>query len=124
MGQLSDRRDNRRLFVGPDYAIRFSFKGRSFTGVRITNISAGGCFAVLPRDHETVFTEGGILDEFALEHSEMPHTPFFAQIRYVLGGALGQSDMEYLGLGIAFMMTPEDVKSALSSLLEAALGPE
>lgn len=124
MSQPSDRRDSRRLFVGPEHTVAFEVKGHAFRDIRITNISMGGCFAVVGGHSASLFSAGTILEHFALEHPEFPKSTFAAQVRYVVGSPGAESSPDFLGLGVAFMTVPDDVKVAISAYLDQLLGPE
>jgi len=124
MDHPTDRRDTRRLFVGPDHTIRFTLKGHAFSGIRITNLSVGGCFAVVSKRDTGLFTSGAILEGVCLEHPDLPKTLFTAQVRYSLGANPSQTMMEYLGIGIAFLSLPSEVQNALVNYLNNMLGPE
>jgi hypothetical protein len=47
MSSIADRRDTRRVIVGPEFSISFLLKGHAYRDVRITNLSHGGCFAMV-----------------------------------------------------------------------------
>lgn len=124
MSQPSDRRDCRRLFVGPEHTVAFEVKGHVFKGIRITNISMGGCFAVVSGRSASLFSAGTILEHFALEHIDFPKGTFAAQVRYVVSSSGSEAASDFLGLGIAFMTLPEDVKATINTYLDQLLGPE
>jgi len=108
MDSAADRRSKLRIVVGPEVTIRFRVKAFNYQGIRITNLSAGGCFATLPRAENHLFRQGTLLEAFHLEHADLPSEPIVAKVAYVLGGAGGgRGGLELIGLGIHFLsMTP------------------
>jgi len=113
-----DRRDTRRIIVGPEHAIHFVVKGHVFRNVRITNLSCGGCFAVVGQGDASLFTQGTILEELYFEHSSLEGTPITGEIRYVLGGTGSGTGFDFLGLGVQFASVPEDTQLALADFVE------
>jgi c-di-GMP-binding flagellar brake protein YcgR len=108
MDSGQDRRSKLRVVVGPDVTIRFSVRQVAYQGIRITNLSAGGCFATLPRSANHPFRQGSLLEAFRFEHPDLAGDPIVAKVAYVLGGGGGgRGAMELLGLGVHFSsMTP------------------
>jgi c-di-GMP-binding flagellar brake protein YcgR len=118
MDQHPERRDSRRIIVGPDYTIRFVTKGRIFNNVRLTNLSAGGCFAVVGRGDATVFSQGTILEQLAIEHTDLQAAGITAEVRYVLGGAGPESFFDFTGLGIQFVSVSPEAKASLQAFVD------
>ncbi len=112
-----ERRDSRRIIVGPDHTVRFLAKGHAFHNVRITNLSLGGCFATVRNNDSTLFHLGTLLERFTFEHSALCHSPFTARVTFILGGP--HQRMEFLGLGIQFLEPPTDVWTSLRAFIEA-----
>lgn len=92
----------RRISTGPDHTVCFRAGGLDFPSTRILNLSAQGCFAVLPSALGDQFTEGTILVDFRLEHADLPQTPFSSRVVRIVRGIseLAPGDV---GLGIHFL---------------------
>ncbi len=116
-----ERREQRRVFVGPDHTVRFSVRGHGYRNVRITNLSSGGCFATLLRADVALFIQGTLLEQFAFEHPDLPDRSFMAHVAYVLGAEPG-GDFDQMGLGIQFAAPPPEIQSALDLALERLAG--
>jgi hypothetical protein len=108
MDAASDRRSKLRIVVGPEITIAFRVKQTDYQGIRITNLSASGCFATVPRTGTNAFRQGTLLDMFIFEHPDLEGDPMTAKVAYVLGGGTGgRGGMDLIGLGIHFeSMTP------------------
>jgi c-di-GMP-binding flagellar brake protein YcgR len=113
-----ERRDTRRIIVGSEYTIHFVVKGHPFRSVRITNLSFGGCFAVVGQGDATLFGQGTILEQLAFEHPDLAGGSITAEVRFVLGGPEGGSGFDFLGLGIQFLAVPSETKKALMDFVE------
>jgi len=115
MDSASDRRSKLRIVVGPDVTIQFRVKQFAYKNIRITNLSAGGCFATLPRAENHLFRQGTLLEHFGFENLDLTGEPFMAKVAYVLGGSGGgRGALELIGLGIHFLaMTPSMEESLL-----------
>jgi hypothetical protein len=124
MSSIADRRDTQRVIVGPEFAISFLLKGHSFKDVRITNISQGGCFALINARDARLFMRGATLENLVLEHPELPKSPIIATVSYVLGGGPGQEAMDLVGVGIQFLSVDAEARAALLVWIEAAILPE
>src|ERR1035438_9971794 len=97
-------REFRRIPVSHDHTVRFRLGGKVLERVPIANLSAGGCFAILVREHFTNFREGTILVDFTLEHSDLPSTPITAKVVRVVKGLTEITEND-IGLGILFLST-------------------
>lgn len=124
MSSQADRRDTRRLVVGPEFAISFTLKGHGYRDVRITNLSPGGCFAMVGGRDARLFERGAVLDGLVLLHPELPKAPIMAAVSYVLGGRPGPDPLEMVGVGIQFLGMPEQAQEALSTWIEAAMASQ
>lgn len=121
MDSSNERRDSRRLFLGPDHTIRFVLKGHAFRGVRITNISLGGCFAMVSQRDRGLFAQGAILEQLGFDHPDLPQGQITAQVRYAVGAQSEAPMLDFLGVGISFVTMPPEVRERLSVFLEATL---
>ncbi len=122
MDSHPDRRDSPRIPVGPEYTVSFTAGGEGFRGIRLTNLSLGGCFAVVGGGAAGVFTQGARLAPFVLEHPSFPALPFAGAVAYAMGAHEGDEAAAFLGVGIRFMDVPGEVHNALRAFVEGALG--
>ena len=120
MSTYADRRDTRRIIVGPEFGISFTLKGRGYQDVRITNLSAGGCFALVGAQDARLFTRGVVIENLVLRHLELPKAPIIAAVSYVLGEPSSADPMEMVGIGVQFLGMPEEAQMALDTWVDAA----
>lgn len=120
MGTLADRRDTKRVILDSAFAIAFTLKGYAYQEVRITNISMGGCFALVGARDARLFMRGAVLENLVLLHPELPKEPITAVVSYVLGGRPGQETMEMVGVGIQFLNMDDAAQNALAAWIDAA----
>ena len=120
MGTQADRRDTRRIIVGPEFVISFTLKGHAYREVRITNLSAGGCFALIGARDARLFERGSLLENLTLCNPELPKAPILATVSYVLGGRPGPDPMELVGIGIQFLGMDDPARLALETWVDAA----
>jgi len=118
----TERRDSRRLFLGPEHAIHFLLKGHPFREVRITNVSLGGCFAMVSQRDRELFSQGAILEQLGFEHPDLPDGPITAQVRFAIGTPAEEPGLAFLGVGISFVVMTPEVRDHLAVFLEAGLG--
>jgi len=121
MDPSPDRRDSRRIFLGPDHSIHFLLKGHAFHEIRITNVSLGGCLAMAPLSDRSLFTQGAILEQLGFDHPDLPRGPITAQIRYAFGTPSEQPGLEFIGIGISFVAMSQEIRERLSVFMEAML---
>jgi hypothetical protein len=120
MSSYADRRDTRRIIVGSEFVISFTLKGHSYRDVRITNLSVGGCFALVGARDARLFERGAVLEGLILSHPELPKAPIIAVVSYVLGGRPAADPMEMVGIGIQFLGMDDDAQRALDTWVDAA----
>ncbi|MDR3682237.1 MAG: hypothetical protein P4L11_00805 [Geothrix sp.] len=120
MSTLADRRDTLRIIVGPEFGISFNLKGHAYRDVRITNLSAGGCFAMVGARDARLFERGVVLDDLVLMHPDLPKAPIVAAVSYVLGGPSSADAMEMVGIGIQFQGMDEAAQKSLDTWVHAA----
>ena len=124
MSTYADRRDTRRIIVGPEFGIAFTLKGHAYKDVRITNLSAGGCFALVGARDARLFERGAVLEGLVLLPPELPKSPIIAAVSYVLGGRPGADPMEMVGIGIQFLGVDDATQAALLTWVDAATASE
>ena len=120
MSTYADRRDTRRIIVGPEFSISFMLKGHAYQDVRITNISPGGCFALVGARDARLFERGAVLENLVLMHPELPKAPIIAAVSYVLGGRPAADPMEMVGIGIQFLGVEDAAQEAINTWVDAA----
>lgn len=124
MTHAQERRDKRRIIVGPDHTVRFLAGGHAFRNVPLTNLSLGGCFATLGNRDSGLFTQGTVLEQFAFEHPDLAGPFFTARVAFVLGGGEPSALLRFLGLGIELLDVPPATRERLEVLITLMLGPE
>ncbi len=124
MSSFADRRDTRRVIVGPEFGISFTLKGHAYAEVRITNLSLGGCFALVGVRDARLFERSAVMENLVLLHSELPKAPIIAAVSYVLGGRPGAEPMEYVGVGIQFLGMDDTTQQLLDTWLDAAMATQ
>ena len=120
MSTHPDRRDTRRIIVGREYGISFNLKGHFYGDVRITNLSTGGCFALVGARDARLLSRGSVLEGLILLHPELPKATILAAVSYVLGGHPGADPMEMVGLGVQFLGMDDEAQRALDVWVTAA----
>jgi len=113
-----ERRDSRRIIVGPEHTIHFVVKGHPFRNVRITNLSLGGCFAVVGQGDARLFVQGTVLEQMEFEHPHLLGGSITAEIRYVLGGSGSDTSFDFLGLGIQFLTVQPEIQKKLDDFVD------
>jgi hypothetical protein len=124
MNTFADRRDTRRIIIGPEFGISFKLKGHDYQDVRITNLSAGGCFAMIGARDSRLFERGVVLDELVLLHPELPKAPIIAAVSYVLGGRATADSMDMVGVGVQFLSMDADAQRSLETWIQASSLPQ
>ena len=120
MSSLADRRDTQRIIVGPEFGISFKLKGHDYQDVRITNLSPGGCFALVGARDARLFERGVVLENLLLMHPDLPKAPILAAVSYVLGGPSTTDPMEMVGIGVQFQGMDDEARKALNAWVSAA----
>lgn len=107
MIEMQSIRRYRRISVGPEHTVAFRINGVELNHIPIANLSAGGCFAVLPAAMIPTVHRGYLLMDFILEHKALPETPICSRVVHVVP-CLSQVAERAVGLGIAFLSTSPD----------------
>ncbi|MBI3131003.1 MAG: PilZ domain-containing protein [Acidobacteria bacterium] len=111
------RKDARRLALGPGFSIRFTVQGRALE-TPLLNLSYGGCFTLVPFRDARHFERGVVLVDLQLLHPGLPKALIQCQVAYTLGGTSGIERMEQVGMGIQFMEMDPVARMALQSWLD------
>ena len=114
----TELRAGQRLFLGPEHSIRFLLKGHAFREIRITNVSRGGCFAMVPQGDKTLFGPGALLEQLTFDHPDLPRGPITARVCYAVGT---QSGLDFMGVGIEFIAMAPETRERLAVFIEASL---
>lgn len=122
MAEFIERRDNRRIALGPGHTIRFRVGGHVFKGIRITNISGSGLFATVDRGEAELFEKGVLLEDLVLDHPMLPKGHIRAQVVYTLGPAPEKPAMAFVGMGLNFIEMPAKTQEDLNTFVAAAMG--
>ena len=115
-----DRRDARRIIVGPDFGISFILNDRVFGEVGIANLSSEGCFALVGSQLAGLFKRGAVLENLLLLHPDLPKTPITAEVCHVLGRPTTELT-EMVGLGIHFLSVDAPARKLLDAWVDAAM---
>ncbi len=122
MAEFIERRDNRRIALGPGHTIRFRVGGRVFKAIRITNISGSGLYATVDRGETELFEKGVLLEDLVLDHPLLPKGHIRAQVVYTLGLAPETPAMAFVGMGLHFIEMPAKTQEDLNGFVAAAMG--
>jgi hypothetical protein len=114
---MDQRKDARRLALGPGFSIRFLVQGRPLE-TPILNLSYGGCFTLVPFKDARHFERGVAVVDLQLLHPELPKGLIQCQVAYTLGGTAGTERMEQVGMGIQFTEMDPLVRMALQGWLD------
>ncbi len=122
MADFAERRDNRRIALGPGHHIRFKVGVRSFKDIRIANISGSGIFALVDQSEAQHFEKGTVLEDLALDHPLLPKGRIRAQVVYLLGNSPQLPAMGFIGMGLHFLDMPSETQASLNLFVAASLG--
>jgi hypothetical protein len=109
----------RRIATGPEHTVRFRVRNREFPAIRILNLSAQGCLAVLPLAEGADLGVDTALADFRLGHPDLPGRPFAARVaRVVHGGTEGIASGD-VGLGIQFLTHSQAFRDWIDAFVAA-----
>ena len=112
------RRHTPRVNLGPEHTLRFNAGGHAFQGVRIANLSEGGCFITVPRSDAGVFRTGTRLEQLRFEGPGLPQAAVAGTVAFVMGASQG---LAIVGVGVTFHNLPENVRAELARFVVQAL---
>ena len=104
MIDATNTRKYRRISVGPGHSVQFRLGSLDLKNIPITNMSAGGCFALLPGTLAHQLHPGTLLMDFQLENEQLPDTTICSRVVRIVKG-LTDIQGKDLGLGISFLST-------------------
>jgi Tfp pilus assembly protein PilZ len=119
MNNQTHRKDI-RVATGPGFTLSFTLKGHGFRGIRIMNLSAGGCFILLEARTARFFLPGAVLEDLVLLHPDLPKAPLTAAVAYVLGYTPGGGSSDQVGLGLQFLALDAPTRLALEAWVRAS----
>ena len=117
---MPERRSTDRASLGPDYSLRFVIKGHPFQGVRLANLSPGGCFILVPRASVGLFQAGTLLEQVRFEGDGLPQASITGSVAYAYAP---NARLAVVGVGVHFIQLPEAVQTALAAFVHARLEP-
>jgi len=116
-------RKYRRISVGDEHTIQFTLGDLDFSSIRITNLSAEGCFALIQGLYKNRVRTGTILNNLSLEHPDLPSTPITARIARIVPD-LAEVTENDIGLGVQFLSTSEQFTQWVDAYVLAHYGLE
>ena len=79
------RRFDRRMNVGPEFTLKFFLYDEEFQGIRIVNLSGGGCCVQFSPELAEMIGKGSRLHNLTLCHPDLPDAPQLAEVMYLMG---------------------------------------
>ncbi len=116
---MPERRSTDRASLGPDYSLRFVVKGHAFQGVRLANLSRGGCFILVPRASVGLFPSGALLEQVRFDGEGLPDASLTGAVTYAFAP---NARLAVVGVGVHFVQLPPAVEAALADFVAARLG--
>ena len=117
----ADRRRHPRLSVDPSYTARFKAANRTFTGVPMTDLSAGGtCLRMAPAEAAGLVKGTNVVSLF-LDHLGLPTVPLQGQVAWVMGRVPGRTE-GFVLIGVEFVNLHAKVEAALAHYVRQRLG--
>lgn len=113
MDDSSNRRRYPRANVDEDHTVRFHLGDKAYTGLVMTNLSAGGCCIKVPAEEAEGMAKGTLVHTMYLVHPRIPSTPLQASISWLLGRQPGRNEgvvlvgLEFVDLNPYFQATLE-----------------
>lgn len=117
---MEDRRASRRLTVGPDHRVRFSAGGKVFSGISLSDLSAGGCCARIPVAQAEGLERGMALEDLHLAHPKLPGAALRGRLAWIMGRVPGRTE-GFVVLGIEFVEPAAAVTQAIEAYVAEGL---
>jgi hypothetical protein len=111
---VPERRNTDRASLGPDYTLRFVIKGHPFQGVRLANLSKGGCFLLVPRASVGLFPVGALLEQVRFEGEGLPEDTITGSVTYAFAP---NANLAVVGVGVHFLQLPQAIEDALTAFV-------
>ena len=115
---MPERRVTDRASLGPDYNLRFVVKGHLFQGVRLANLSKGGCFILVPRASVGLFQAGALLEQLRFEGEGLPDASITGSVAYAFAPS---ERLAVVGVGVHFVLLPPAVEAEIKAFVERRL---
>lgn len=117
---MEERRTSPRLTVGPDHRVRFTVQGRLYSGVPLSDISAGGCCARMPVVQAEDLERGMLLESLHLAHPRLPGAELRGRLAWIMGRVPGKTE-GIVVLGIEFLDPAPAVRQAIEAYVAEGL---
>lgn len=117
---IERRRYARVSLQGGEHGVRFRLQGRVVEDARLVNLSAGGCGLEIQISQAAGMDAGAALEDFYLDHPELPHLPLPATVVRVLGKVPGKTT-GYVLVGIEFTALTPIVQGLIAAHVESRL---
>ncbi len=111
---MPERRVGERISLGPEYTLRFVVKGHPFQGVRMANLSCGGCFLLVPRASAALFRTGTLLEQVRFEGEGLPDAQITANVAYAFAP---NARLAVVGVGVHFVQLSAAVERAIQDFV-------
>jgi hypothetical protein len=115
------RRAFARLTVDASHTVSFQHAGRSFPGLPMTNLSAGGFGMRLPAPVTAGMEIGDDLTAVVFEHVDLPQTKVRGRIVHLLGQRHGPSE-GFVLVGVQLVDPPEIFGQFIDQYVRARVG--
>lgn len=105
---------------GLAYAVHFQVQGREIEGARLANLSASGCGLELQMEEARHLETGAVLDQFFLDHPDLPYVPLQASVVRILGKVAGKTQ-GYVLVGVDFSRISDFVRNLIQDHVAASM---
>jgi c-di-GMP-binding flagellar brake protein YcgR len=109
--------------TGGAYGVRFRAGDQEVPASRLLNLSAGGCGLEVQMADAQDLEVGGALEDFVLDHPDLPLVPLSAVILRILGKVPGKTS-GYVLMGLEFRNVTPFVRALIADHVAAALARE
>jgi len=122
MNDSLNRRRYTRVNVDADHTARFRMGERSFVGLALTNLSAGGCCLRIPAAEAGELEKGTQVTALYLVHPRIPSVPLQATVCWLLGRHPDRTE-GWLLVGLEFLDTSPQCLETLEEYVQELLRP-
>lgn len=102
------------------YGVRFRVEGRTIEGARLANLSACGCGLEVQMAEVRHLDTGVVLEQFYLDHPDLPYVPLQASVVRILGKVAGKTQ-GYALVGVEFSLITGFVQGLIHEHVSACL---
>jgi c-di-GMP-binding flagellar brake protein YcgR len=121
--QQEQRRYPRLSINGGEYGVRYQLQGVDIQDSRLVNLSGGGCGLEVPIAEARLLELGDVLEEFWLEHPDLPAVPLSVLVVRILGKVAGKTS-GYVLVGVEFQGITPFVRDLIAEHVAAQLPDE